>query len=180
MNLSAVNKVYNVYKTEPVSQAQPVTTTEPTHSASLTTPSSTIEISAEARARASAAGVDQTRYKKTGDVDKEADALAVKLNGVSSVKIPNFGDREFDVVSSKYVAQTNRSESVTDFPRNFLNKQHRNQIKATLGAARQEGKSALFVFEKAVPPPDVVDYIRQHTEEAGVEYNISDPNKPIS
>ena len=179
MNISSLNKVAELYKATRPAGTQPTIATDVAERTALAVPTDTLEISLEARTRGLAEANSLAHYTKSGDVDKDADALATKISGVSSVTIPNFGNREFDAVSREYVAQTNSSGSVASRPDNFLSKDHRNQIKATLEAAEQENKTALFEFTKSVPHADVVSYIQAHAAQAGVKYAISDADNPI-
>lgn len=179
MNISSLNKAAKVYKAVSITGVQPATVVDTTKRTSSAAPTDTVEISAEARLRASAATNNLSCYSKSGDVDEKADALASKIGGVSSVIIPNFGNREFDAVSDKYVAQTNSSESVASRPQNFLDKDHRNQIKATFEAAKQENKDVIFEFTGSVPHQQVVNYIQKHAAQTEVKCTICDPTKPI-
>jgi len=112
------------------------------------------------------------RYKPTGDTDEAAEALAQRLGGLSSRKIPGFGDREFDVVSDNYVAQTTASRNAVTQPSNFLMGDRKAQIRATLQAAKQEGRIAYFEFTAGRPHAEVVDCIHRNAQRLGTEYLI--------
>lgn len=112
------------------------------------------------------------RYKFTGDADETAEALAQRLGGLSSRTIPGFGDREFDVVSDLYVAQTTASRSAVIKPDNFLTRDRKAQLRATLQAAKQEGKTAYFEFTAGRPHAEVVDCIDRNARRFGAEYVI--------
>ncbi|MGH2351841.1 MAG: hypothetical protein ACRDJN_09545, partial [Chloroflexota bacterium] len=47
----------------------------------------------------------------TGDVGPAAQALANRIGGQASVRIAGFGNREFDAISDRYVAQTTGAAS---------------------------------------------------------------------
>jgi hypothetical protein len=68
----------------------------------------------------------------TGDADAAADALAVRVGGVASVRLPGFGNQEFDAVSDRYVCQTTRARSAVVRPRNYMTRDRREQIRETL------------------------------------------------
>ena len=112
------------------------------------------------------------RYKPTGDTDEAAEALAQRLGGLSSRTIPGFGDREFDVVSDDYVAQTTASRSAVIKPNNFLTSDRKAQIRATLRAAQQESRIAYFEFTAGRPHAEVVDCIDRNARRLGTNYVI--------
>lgn len=112
------------------------------------------------------------RYKSTGDTDEAAATLAQRLGGLSSRTIPGFGDREFDVVSDLYVAQTTASRSAVIKPNNFLTGDRKAQIRAALQAAKQEGRIAYFEFTAGRPHAEVVDCIDRNARRFGTEYII--------
>ncbi|MCV4698633.1 hypothetical protein OFB92_36535, partial [Escherichia coli] len=45
-------------------------------------------------------------YTELNNIDKNAERLALKVNGISSVKIAGFGETEFDVLSQQYIGET--------------------------------------------------------------------------
>ena len=108
----------------------------------------------------------------TGDIDPAANALAGKLGGLASVAVEGFGNREFDAISAKYVAQTFGGDAARLKPGNFLSAVRRQQIRATLEAAKALGKKAYFEFRNGVHD-DVLDFIRRNAERLGVEYDVS-------
>lgn len=108
----------------------------------------------------------------TGDIDPEAQRLARAIGGKASQAIAGFGNREFDAVSDDYIAQTTASTSARTTPHNFLDQGRRRQIRATLMAAHQEGKTALFEFTAGEPHPDVRDFIERNAAREGVAFEI--------
>jgi len=108
----------------------------------------------------------------TGDIDSAAEALARRIGGSHSVRIPGFGNREFDAVSERYVAQTTRSKSATMRPANFLNPARREQIRDTLRVARVTGREALFEFTGGAPAAAVRDFIQRNADRIGVGVRI--------
>ncbi|NQX67329.1 hypothetical protein HQN90_14505 [Paenibacillus alba] len=94
---------------------------------------------------------------KVNKPDAAADLLANRIGGESRVKFANDpSGREFDVVGDQYVAQTKPALK-------SLDKQFRNQAKATIEAALETGRKAYFHFEGQ--PADSV--LRQLNEYAG-------------
>jgi RHS repeat-associated protein len=79
-------------------------------------------------------------FTKVNVTDPAAEALAARIGGVSSVKFPGkFKDREFDVLSDKYIGQTK--------PANFkMGGAFRNRAKATFEAAQELGLQPYFSF----------------------------------
>lgn len=112
------------------------------------------------------------RQQTTGDVDPAAEALARRLGGLPSQTVPGFGNREFDAVSDQYIAQTTASRSAITRPANFLTGDRKAQIRATLQAAKQEGKKAYFEFTAGEPHPEVVACIDRNARRLGTEYLI--------
>jgi RHS repeat-associated protein len=110
------------------------------------------------------------RITPTGDIDPAAMALARRLGGQASVAIEGFA-REFDAVSGQYVAQTFGGRSALLKPGNFLSSSRREQIRATLQAAKATGRKAYFEFTDGVHD-DVIQFIRRNAERVGVEYVI--------
>jgi hypothetical protein len=108
----------------------------------------------------------------TGDVDPAARRLAVRIGGQPSVSIPGFGNREFDAVSDRYVAQTTSAASASLRPSNFLTPARRRQIRETLRAAQATGREALFEFTGGAPAPAVVDFIERNSRRIGVGMQI--------
>ena len=107
---------------------------------------------------------EETDNTATGDVDPAAQALAIRLDGKASQTVAGFGNREFDTVSDLYIAQTTASQSAVERPDNFLTISRRDQIRATLAAAKQEGKTAYFEFTAGTPHPDIAAFIRRNAE----------------
>jgi len=120
-----------------------------------------------------AAGEGGPKITKTGDVDTAADALAGGLGGQSSVRIEGFGNREFDVVSDDFVGQTFGPKAAGEVPtfatkpRNFLSKSRRTQIRETIRAAQETGRSPLFEFTGGTPDAAVLDFIKRNAERQG-------------
>ena len=112
------------------------------------------------------------RYKPTGDTDEAAQVLARRLGGLPSQMISGFGRREFDVVSEDYVAQTTASQSAVLKPANFLTGDRKAQIRATLQAAKQEGRTAYFEFTAGPPHPEVVACINRNALRFGAVFVI--------
>lgn len=108
----------------------------------------------------------------TGDIDPAADALAKSIGGQPSVRIEGFGNREFDAVSDTIIGQTFDSASAIGKPHNFLSKSRVTQIRETLRAASETGRTALFEFTKGKPHKDVLDFIERNAQRAGVKYVV--------
>lgn len=106
--------------------------------------------------------------KPTGDVDPAAQRLAQRIGGQPSVCLEGCGNREFDAVSDTMIAQTTSARSAAMRPKNFLNKSRRRQIKETLKAAKETGRTALFEFTGGAPAQEVRDYIVRHAEQTGL------------
>ena len=111
------------------------------------------------------------RIAPTGDIDPAARALAQRLGGQASVAIEGFGAREFDVISRQYVGQTFGGTSALLKPDNFLSGSRREQIRATLQAAKATGRKAYFEFRNGVHD-DVLDFIRRNADRIGVEFDV--------
>jgi len=116
-------------------------------------------------------GPSAPRIVPTGDIDEAATALAKRLGGHASVMIEGFGNREFDAVSREFVGQTFGAASALLKPDNFLSKDRKEQIRATLEAARATGRQAYFEFRKGVHD-DVMAFIRRNAERIGVGYEV--------
>jgi len=106
--------------------------------------------------------------RPTGDVDPAAQHLAQQIGGQSSVCLEGFGNREFDAVSDTMIVQTTSTRSAAMRPKNFLNKSRRRQIKQTLKAAKETGRTALFEFTGGAPAQEVRDYIIRNAEKTGL------------
>jgi len=106
--------------------------------------------------------------RPTGDVDPAAQRLAQRIGGQPSVYLEGFGNREFDAVSDTMIAQTTSARSAVMRPKNFLNKSRRRQIKETLKAVKETGRTALFEFTGGAPAQEVRDYIIRSAEKAGL------------
>ena len=102
---------------------------------------------------------------KVDNPDAAADALAVRIGGESRVKFANDPKgREFDVVSSEYIAQAKPDLST-------CGKSWRKQTKATFEAAQETGRKAYFQFE-GQPDASIIRKIKEYGERYGVEYVI--------
>jgi hypothetical protein len=86
--------------------------------------------------------------------------------------VEGFGNREFDAVSDRFVAQTTRAQSAETHPRNFLSRSRRRQIRATLEVAKQTGREALFDFKGVRPHQDVIDFILRNAQRKEVRARI--------
>lgn len=109
----------------------------------------------------------------TGDIDPAADALAKRIGGAASVMIKGFGNREFDAVSDRYIAQSSNSVNAAWNPSNFLNQSKKAQIRETLRAASETGRKALFEFTNGEPAKEVVDFIKRNAARARAEFEIT-------
>lgn len=102
---------------------------------------------------------------KVDSPDAAADALADRIGGESRLKFANDPDgREFDVVSSEYIAQAKPDLST-------YGKSWRKQTKATFEAAQETGRKAYFQFE-GQPDDSIIQKIAEYGERYGVEYVI--------
>lgn len=138
----------------------------------LTRPQETQEIATAAtESMLGMEGPGPSRLVPTGDIDKAAVSLASKLGGQASVMIEGFGNREFDVVSSKFIAQTFSGTSALTKPDNFLSKSRKAQIRETLKAAKATGRQAYFQFTNGAHQ-EVLDFIQRNAERVGVEFKI--------
>ena len=91
--------------------------------------------------------------------DPDADALATRIGGESRVRFKN-DNREFDVISDKYIGQAK--------PANYnINKTGRDQAKATFDAARDTGRKVYYHFD-GPPNPNTIRKLEQYSK----EYNI--------
>lgn len=113
----------------------------------------------------------------TGDVDPAAQALAERIGGRPSIRIRGYGDREFDAVSDRFVAQTTSSTNAARNPHNFLNRTRREQIRETLRAARETGREALFEFTTGSPAREVIDFIARNAERVGARFITIGPSE---
>jgi len=112
------------------------------------------------------------RNNFTGDVDPAAALLAARISGLPSQIITGFGNREFDAVSPDFIAQTTASQSAVTKPGNFLTRDRKAQIRATLEAAKQEDKTAYFEFTAGKPHPEVAACIDRNALRLGASYVI--------
>lgn len=112
------------------------------------------------------------RNNFTGDIDPDAALLAARLGGLSSQTIAGFGNREFDVVSADFIAQTTAFQSAVTKPGNFLTRDRKAQIRATLEAAKQENKTAYFEFTAGKPHPEVIACIDRNALRLEATYVI--------
>lgn len=109
----------------------------------------------------------------TGDKDSAAVSLALRIGGIPSVKIEGYGDREFDVVSDKYIGQTTNSVSATKTPSNYLNPSKKAQLRETLRVAAETGRTALFEFTAGTPSTEVTDFLKRNAERVGAKYEVT-------
>jgi len=112
------------------------------------------------------------RNNFTGDVDPAAALLAARLGGQPSQTVAGFANREFDAISDDFIAQTTASQSAVTKPGNFLTPHRKAQIRATLQAAKQEGKTAYFEFAAGAPHPEVVACIDRNALRLEASYVI--------
>ena len=96
------------------------------------------------------------KVRETLDVHYE-DLVRRRTGGASQV----INGREIDAVTGDALIQVKRSWSAIGRPRNFLGKSTRNQIKATISLAQEQGKRAEFWFKYGVHP-EVRSYIESH------------------
>ena len=87
----------------------------------------------------------QGKTREALDVHYE-DLVRAKTGGTSQV----INGREIDSVTDTSLIQVKRVYTAVDKPENFLNKATRNQIKATIEMANQQGKTAEFWFKYGV------------------------------
>ena len=99
--------------------------------------------------------------------DEHADKLAERLNGVSRKRFSSDQkEREFDAISSEYVAQAKKSTVK-------LGSDFRSQAKATFDAARETGKSVYYHFDG--PPRDEIRRkLNEYSQRYGVPLTIDD------
>lgn len=92
--------------------------------------------------------------------DPAANALAQRIGGVPSARFAKI-DREFDVISDKYVAQAK--------PANFqLGSSFRGQAKATFEAAKATGRTPYFQFD-GPPSRDVLRALERYAAKYGIK-----------
>ncbi|MGC0416357.1 RHS repeat-associated core domain-containing protein [Embleya sp. AB8] len=94
--------------------------------------------------------------------DPAADALAVRISGVSRVRFANDPEkREYDAISDLYVAQSK--------PAGFgIGSKFRKQARATFEAALKSGRIPYFHFE-GPPHPDVIRKLQQYGADYGIQ-----------
>jgi hypothetical protein len=98
---------------------------------------------------------------KVENPDPKADLLAKKIGGESRVKFADdAAGREFDVVSDKYIGQTNEGKQV-------INQRWRTEAKATFEAALETGKTPYFHFESQ-PGPDLLRRLNDYAARYGI------------
>jgi hypothetical protein len=108
------------------------------------------------------------KLQKVNKPDASADALAKKLGGTSRVKFENDPlQREFDVVSDKFIGQTKASGT--------LGSKLRAQAKATFEAAQETGKSVYYEFEKN-PTKEVIDKLNEYSKRYNVNFTYEVKN----
>lgn len=108
-------------------------------------------------------------YKYTTN-DKQAEQLALRVNGMHSIGIKGY-NREFDVVSKRYVGQTTRSRRPGEKAGAWFNEK-RQQISDTLTAAAETGRSALFEFTETDPDARLVERIKKEAVKRPVDVII--------
>ena len=97
--------------------------------------------------------------------DAAADALADRIGGESRVRFSNDPmGREFDVVSTEYIGQTKPALQ-------SLNRNVRNQMKATFEAARATGRKVYYHFD-GQPTRAVIDKLLEYSARYGIEVVI--------
>lgn len=107
---------------------------------------------------------EKRRFRTINNKDENAQRLAVKINGISSVVMEGFGETEFDAISQKYIAETTHSTAAVRKPGNYLKNEKREKIRTTLSAALKTGRTAVFEFTAGQPHDDVVSFILKNAE----------------
>ncbi|WP_081376849.1 two-partner secretion domain-containing protein [Pseudomonas protegens] len=97
------------------------------------------------------------KYREALDVHYE-DLVRGRTGGMSQI----INGREIDVVTDTALIQVKRTYSAIEKPNNFLNKATRNQIKATIEIAVEQGKRAEFWFKYGVSSK-----VRKYIEDKG-------------
>lgn len=97
------------------------------------------------------------KYREALDVHYE-DLVRGRTGGMSQI----INGREIDVVTDTALIQVKRTYSAIEKPNNFLNKATRNQIKATIEIAVEQGKRAEFWFKYGVSSE-----VRKYIEDKG-------------
>ncbi|MFC9711767.1 RHS repeat-associated core domain-containing protein [Paenibacillus sp. NPDC056933] len=102
---------------------------------------------------------------KVNKPDAAADALAERIGGQSRVKFSNDpAGREFDAISAQYVAQSKPALQT-------VNKNVRNQMKATFDAAKETGRKVYYHFE-GQPAKSVIDKLFEYSSRYRIEVII--------
>ena len=97
--------------------------------------------------------------------DAAADALARRIGGQSRVRFSTDSlAREFDTISKEYIAQTKPALQA-------LNKNVRNQMKATFEAAKETGRKVYYHFE-GTPGQPVMDKLSEYSKRYGIDVII--------
>jgi Restriction endonuclease fold toxin 3 len=97
--------------------------------------------------------------------DADADALARRIGGQSTVKFENdLVGREFDAVSDEYIGQAKPADYV-------FNERGRKQAKASFEAAQQTGRAVYYHFNG---PPDqsVIAKLNEYSQRYGVRVAV--------
>lgn len=95
--------------------------------------------------------------------DPAADKLARRLGGMPRAKFSNDpSQREFDVVSDDYIAQTKGSRSQK------IGSEWRDQTKKTFEYSKRTGRQPYFHFEHE-PTPNVLRKINEYAERYGID-----------
>lgn len=111
-------------------------------------------------------------YTELNNIDKNAERLALKVNGISSVKIAGFGETEFDVLSQQYIGETTSARSATNKPDNYLRNERRAKIRLTLQAAKKLSRTALFEFTAGKPNEKILTFLRTEANTLGTRVII--------
>ena len=113
----------------------------------------------------------ETSYGKSREIiqcnskDAAADELAKRIGGQSrSAFADDPIQREFDVISDKYIPQAKP-------PLKCVNKTVRTQMKATFEAAKKYERKVYYQFE-GIPSQEVLDKLYEYSERYGVEVII--------
>ncbi|MCL2352503.1 MAG: hypothetical protein FWC55_08240 [Firmicutes bacterium] len=102
---------------------------------------------------------------KVNNPDVNADKLAQRIKGESSVKFENDPNgKEFDTVSDKYIAETKPALKT-------LNTRVRKQMKAAFEAAKATGRSVYYHFD-GQPDKSVTDKLYEYSTRYDVKLII--------
>ena len=105
------------------------------------------------------------RLAKVNNPDIGADKLAERIGGESRVRFEHDTSfREFDAISSEYIAQAKPALS-------SANPAVKDQMKASFEAAIATNKKVYYQFE-GVPAQSVIDKLMEYSERYGIEVVI--------